>query len=142
VTRTPDEWIVIPNWQRFQHYKTRNPPWIKNYRELLHKDEYLDLPLAARGLLHGLWLAYAEWDGRLRVSDLGTAMGHLRDTHGTLGRLNDAGLLDVVASRPLSLSLDLNQELHARARENGRVCEFCEVGGGRHAADCPAAQQA
>jgi hypothetical protein len=93
-----DRWIVVPNWDKFQHYKDRDPPWIKLYRDLLHKDEWLDLPLAARGLLTGIWLAYAEWNGRLRVSDLRTVMGHTRDTHGTLQRLVDAGFVEVRAS--------------------------------------------
>lgn len=98
-------WITIPNWERFQHYGLyRRPPWIKNYTELLRKDEYLDLPFAARGLLHGIWLAYADRDGRLRKADLpATLLGRARDAH--LASLNHAGLIDFCASRPLPLSL-------------------------------------
>jgi len=29
------KFIRIVNWERFQHYKDRNPPWIKLHRELL-----------------------------------------------------------------------------------------------------------
>lgn len=99
------DWIVVPNWERFQHYGLyRRPLWIKNYTELLRKDEYLDQPLAARGLLHGIWLAYADRDGRLRRSDLpATLLGRARDAH--LASLNQAGLIEFRASKPLSLSL-------------------------------------
>lgn len=98
-------WITVPNWERFQHYGTyRRPPWIKNYTELLRKDEYTDLPLAARGLLHGIWLAYADRDGRLRQSDLpATLLARARDAH--LASLNEAGLIAFRASKPLPLSL-------------------------------------
>jgi hypothetical protein len=98
------DWITIPNWDQFQHYNYRRPLWIKNYTSLLRKDEYLDLPLAARGLLHGIWLAYADREGRLRRADLpATLLGRARDAH--LASLNHAGLIAFCASRPLSLSL-------------------------------------
>lgn len=57
-----DRWIWIPHWdgpEGFQHYKGRDPIWIKNYTRLLSKSEYMDLTLPQRGLLHGIWLAYA-----------------------------------------------------------------------------------
>lgn len=110
----PDpRWITIANWQRFQHYGlARRPTWIKNYIGLLHKDEYLDLPLAARGLLHGIWLAYADRNGRLREGDLPSILlGRARDAH--LTSLNDAGLIGFSASRPLPLTLE---ESDARVR--------------------------
>lgn len=97
-----DQWIEIPNWHRFQHYRDRRPLWIKVYLDLLRKDEYMDLPLAARGLLHGIWLAYADWDGQLRVSDLTSAL-HARCSYAHLELLNHAGLIAFSASRPLSL---------------------------------------
>lgn len=99
-------WITVPNWDRFQHYgQNRRPLWIKNYTTLLHKDEYLDLPLAARGLLHGIWLAYADTQGRLRIEDVPAyCHGRARDAHMT--SLNHAGLIDFRASKPLFLELN------------------------------------
>jgi hypothetical protein len=111
-------WIEIPNWDRFQHYGLhRRPAWIKNYTSLLRKDEYLDLPLAARGLLHGIWLAYADRDGRLRSADLSSVLlARARDAH--LAALNDAGLIAFSASRPLNLnSRALSEQLEDAAGE-------------------------
>ena len=55
----------IRNWERFQHYKKRSPPWIKNYTDLLFNLEYLDLSDAARGHVHGIWLLAAKLNNRL-----------------------------------------------------------------------------
>lgn len=56
--------IVPCNWERFQHAdatkRGKNPTWIKNYTALMSNDDYLDLTLAQRGLLHGIWLEYAR----------------------------------------------------------------------------------
>lgn len=111
-----DRWIVVPNWERFQHYGTaRRPIWIKNYTALIRKAEYRDLTLADRGLLHGVWLAYAEYEGRLRPKDIAevihrpdgtrTERAHKLHTFRTLERLNQAGFLAFTASRPLLLDL-------------------------------------
>lgn len=101
-----DPWIVVPNWERFQHYGTaRRPIWIKNYLALLDDEDYLKLTLAERGLLHGIWLAYAVRHGQLRRSAVSQAI----DTRSTRDRhfdsLNHAGLLLFSASKPLYLDL-------------------------------------
>lgn len=102
------DWITVPNWERFQHYKHRNPPWIKNYRALLHKPEYLHLPLPARGLLHGIWLAYAETDGQIQVGDIRDLLqtcGRLDADLKHLASLNHAGLVGFSASNLLAKTL-------------------------------------
>jgi hypothetical protein len=109
-----DRWIVVRNWSKFQHYSHRRPVWIKVYIELLDKHEYRQLSLHDRGVLATAWLLYASTDGVLHVNAMMTAWG---DHHGnrfgnimrSLERLNHAGFLDLVASKPLALS-------HARAR--------------------------
>jgi hypothetical protein len=61
-----ERWIVIPKWDQFQHYKDRDPKWIKNYNSLLSDDIYLDLTGHQRAVLHGLWLSYAASNRELR----------------------------------------------------------------------------
>jgi hypothetical protein len=145
------DYIVIPNWPKFQHYKDRLPPWIKLYLELLHKPEWRRLSLRDRGLLTGIWLAYAEANGRLQVRDVfwmfdseGCSAGVARVLRSRcLRRLNHAGFIAFSASTPLSLSL---KPLGSRARGNKRngrpACPFCETGGGLHTADCPTLEDA
>ena len=109
-------WVVVPNWHRFQHYgMARRPPWIKNYTALLHDDDYLDLTLASRGLLHGIWLAYADRRGHLREGpDLSSTL-QAKVLEKTLAPLNHAGLVEFSASKPLDLDL---KPSNTRAGEN------------------------
>lgn len=52
------------NWNHFQHYKDRNPPWIKFHREILNDRDFMMLPLASKALAPLLWLlASEEQDG-------------------------------------------------------------------------------
>ena len=98
-------WIVIPNWNEFQHYPERDPIWIKNYRALLNDEDYLSLTPSERSLLHGIWLAYARSDGQLRHSTT-TLQAQLRQRVLTrqLERLKDAGWIRVRASKPIALA--------------------------------------
>jgi hypothetical protein len=48
----------VKNFERFQHFKDRDPIWIKMYRELLSPDDrrYRALSDVAKAHLHHLWL--------------------------------------------------------------------------------------
>ncbi len=98
-----DRYIHVVGWDRFQHYKERDPPWIKNYKALLSKDEYLDLSFHLRGLLHSLWLAYATSGRQLRdnTATLHRQLGQRVLTR-DLERLRDAGFITFAASKTLS----------------------------------------
>jgi hypothetical protein len=48
--------LKIKNWERFQHYKHRNPPWIKLHRELLSSETWVLLSDASRVLAIALML--------------------------------------------------------------------------------------
>jgi hypothetical protein len=45
-----ERFIRILNWEQFQHYKDRNPPWIKLHRELLTSRTWLTASDASRVL--------------------------------------------------------------------------------------------
>lgn len=48
--------ISIRNWDSFQHYKNRNPPWIRLYARLLDDPELYELSDKAARVLPLLWL--------------------------------------------------------------------------------------
>jgi hypothetical protein len=150
-------WIIVPNWDRFQHYKDRNPPWIKNYTELLHDDAYLALSFHQRGVLHGIWLAYAAGHRQLigDTSALHRQLGQ-RVTTATLIALNHAGFIEVRASKPLAsrarartrsqdellrsskeaASATRRRRAPAASQNGPPPCPECGVGQGLHASDC------
>jgi hypothetical protein len=101
------EWIVVRNWPKFQHYKDREPVWIKLYLDLRSRDEWRQLTLAERGLLVSIWLEYAASNGQIRRTDLPARVAQ-RSLRRSIDSLQAAGFIEVSASRPLAL---------ARARE-------------------------
>jgi hypothetical protein len=54
--------VKIRNWERFQHYKHRKPPWIKLYRELLEDPDWMAQPDSAKALLMELWMVASDTD--------------------------------------------------------------------------------
>lgn len=98
-----ERWIVIRNWNKFQHYRDRRPPWIKHYLELLADPNYLRLTLAQRGLLAGVWLMYAESRASVML-DTSWLRARLngRVTMRDLEALNHAGFIEFSASKPLA----------------------------------------
>jgi hypothetical protein len=98
-----DGWIVIPNWPDFQHYKDRDPTWIKDYVSQLHDDDWQSLSITERGALQTLRLMYAASDGKLPTSVARSAIVSrgIRISR-ILERLSDAGLIEVRASKPLA----------------------------------------
>jgi len=55
----------IKNWTKFQHYKHRDPPWIKLHRGLLNDPEWFALSGDASKLLANCWLLASENNGEL-----------------------------------------------------------------------------
>jgi hypothetical protein len=51
-------YLRVRNLERFQHYKHRNPPWVKLYDDLLEDEEIKAMPKEAR-LIYPLLLLVA-----------------------------------------------------------------------------------
>ena len=100
-------WIVIRNWQIYQHRDTLRSkergtaPWIKDYVSQLHDDDYLQLTLAQRGLLHGLRQEYAQSAGRC-PADVRQLSRRLQGKveQRQLNALIHAGFITISASKP------------------------------------------
>lgn len=54
--------IKPKNWHSFQHYRDRNPSWIKLHKKLLDDFAFQRLPVASRALAPMLWLLASEHD--------------------------------------------------------------------------------
>lgn len=98
----------VKNWGEYQHYKDRNPSWVKLHKRLLDDYEFQCLPVASRALAPMLWLLASE-------SQEGTIDGDLRkiafrlhmtesDVQEAIEPLVTGGFLECsgVASKPLA----------------------------------------
>jgi hypothetical protein len=57
------ERLRIKNWDQFQHYKDRAPPWIKLHTSLLDDYEFTNLPDVQKTHLVLIWLFASKYDG-------------------------------------------------------------------------------
>jgi hypothetical protein len=58
-------YLRVKNWETYQHYKDRSPPWIKLHRALLDDYEFSQLPDAAKAHLLLIGLLASHNDGRV-----------------------------------------------------------------------------
>ena len=96
---SPVQYIVIPSWEKFQHYKKPKPKWVKLYRDLLGHYEIMQLTPTERWILVGLWCLAAETDNQI-PADLKYLTHRLcaEVTVESLRKLQTQGLLQLPAT--------------------------------------------
>lgn len=57
--------FYVKNFEKFQHYKDRNPPWIKLYNEVLEDYTFGSLPDASKAHLLAIWLLASRTGNKL-----------------------------------------------------------------------------
>jgi hypothetical protein len=57
--------FTVKNFEKFQHYKDRHPPWIKLYNELLDDYEFARLPDASKAHLIAIWLLASRYENKI-----------------------------------------------------------------------------
>ena len=55
--------LYVKNWHTFQHYKDRNPPWIKLHRSILNDSDFISMPEGAQYELIRVWILAASGSG-------------------------------------------------------------------------------
>ncbi len=58
-------YLSIKNFEKFQHYNQRNPPWIKLYKSLFVDRDFMLLPIPCRYLYVGLLTLASECDNKV-----------------------------------------------------------------------------
>lgn len=58
-------YLRVKNWEEFQHYKDRSPPWIKLHRTLLDDYEFSALPDDTKAHLMLIWVLASQLSGRV-----------------------------------------------------------------------------
>jgi hypothetical protein len=62
--------LAVKNFERFQHYKDRNPPWIKLHAAVLDDYEFGRLQDASKMHLMGLWILASKCDNHIPADPL------------------------------------------------------------------------
>jgi hypothetical protein len=62
---TTDRYIRVVNWEQFQHYKHRNPPWIKLYGEMLSSRTWVTLDDSSRVLAFAILMLAARHENKV-----------------------------------------------------------------------------
>jgi len=79
--------MKIKNWNSFQHYKDRSPPWLKLHRRLIDDPKFLALSGDAVKCLVLMWIVAADGDERDgSLPDIDTLAFRLRISPGRLKR--------------------------------------------------------
>lgn len=59
------DFLTVKNWDKFQHYGKRNPPWIKLHRALLDDYAFCALSDLAKAHLVLVWLYASQHNGKV-----------------------------------------------------------------------------
>ena len=59
----------VKNFERYQHYKDRNPPWIKLHRSLLHDYNFVILPDSSKAHLILIWIVASQTENKLPANE-------------------------------------------------------------------------
>ena len=59
------QFYTVRNWNEFQHYGKRNPPWIKLHRALLDDYNFCSLDDSAKAHLILLWIFASQHGGEI-----------------------------------------------------------------------------
>jgi hypothetical protein len=88
------EYYMINNWDKYQHYKKRNPTWIKLYVSILNDMEFRKLRDQSKLILVHLYLLAAVNNNRLDLTPalLARTCG-IRVRHENIAELKESGFL-------------------------------------------------
>ena len=87
------EYFSVKNWLKYQHYKNRNPPWIKLYKTLLTDYEFCGLPDASKFHYIGIMLLAAREGNEIPYDPEWVRQQIAASSKVDLDILKDAGLL-------------------------------------------------
>jgi hypothetical protein len=127
--------IEITKWEEFQHFKERDPIWIKLYRELRNKREWRMLPPAEAKCLVDIWMLASEqpepgvidlsiediaWEVRAKAPEvhcwLLVLKGHRFITI-TEGYQSDISTVSLARSREVEVEREKETEIEPRERK-------------------------
>jgi hypothetical protein len=108
-----DSFFQIVNWKQFQHYRHRNPPWIKLHRELLISRAWISATDADRALMVALMLIAAETENLIPADPGYVRRRAYLNTEPNFSRLLEVGFLESASKKLASCKQDARPETEA-----------------------------
>lgn len=90
------DWFRVRNFEKFQHYHDRRPPWIKLYRDLWDDPRFFDLSEADRYCLMALFVLASQHENKVSTNQKWLRVQLLMNRPIPLERLVDTGWLEYV----------------------------------------------
>lgn len=87
------KYLSVKNWDDFQHYKDRTPPWIKLHRTLLDDYAFSRLQDASKAHLMLIWLLASQMDNKIPYDDVWIGRKIGATDHVDIKSLIDSGFL-------------------------------------------------
>lgn len=112
------EYIQVKNWEEFQHYKDRTPPWIKMYNHLLDDFEFSCLPDASKAHLLSIWLLASRTGNRIP--------NNARWIGNKINATEDVDLQSLINSGFLELIPNENNELQTSEQDASKMLQSPE----------------
>ena len=110
--------IKVKDWDKFQHYKKRSPPWIKLHTQLLDNDEFEKLPDESKAHLILLWLLNArKGNGKIAADEKRLTKKLSTKKKVKLQPLIEQGFIEMIASCKQSDSKVLDSDRGETERE-------------------------
>lgn len=96
------DYFRVANWDQYQHYKDRDPEWIKLYARLLDNYAFAVLPDACKWHLIGIFLLASKQGNRIPADARWVKKKIAARARIDLNALLSAGFIEDDASRPLA----------------------------------------
>ena len=108
----------VKNWESFQHYKNRNPPWIKLYSDLLDDYNFSCLQDASKLHLVMIWLLASRNNNKLPTSEKWIQQRIGASEKVDLSVLIESGFIEIIPNK--------NNEIHNVEQDAITMLAECE----------------
>lgn len=113
------EYFRVTNWDHYQHYSKRNPPWIKLYTSLLDDFAFLSLTESTRLLAFNLLMLAAKTGNKMPISPP-WLMTRLALSEANLDALFEYGLIEKWSASNTTLAPQASVKERAEQKERNK----------------------
>ena len=101
---TTAQFFRVKDWDTFQHYRDRTPPWIRFYNSVLDDYEIGNLPDASKAHLFAIWLLASRYDNKIPLDPTWIATKINARSPVDLDALLKSGKIEIIQSRTKTLA--------------------------------------